>query len=260
MTDQEITFTLYKKQETEPFIKVSYKDSNNDPKEIQLTGDANLDSINMVKLFSESLSADFINDYKSIKSNHQESNDTNKMSKEQGEEGKGEEGKGIEPEKILQPLVLPTIEELEKIKKKLKNSKGTLYSGKLPIADIVSVLSTDTSKITKFNEKVVSTLLKEFSTLKPNNYNKYIKKNVLSEDLQQNFESGINADEVKTYILNSSKIDMSDQNIISEVFTDEFLNKYSKDITKWGREILVSNGGNSSQKIRNIHNKTHRKK
>lgn len=256
MTDQEITFTLYKKQETEPFIKVSYKDSNNDPKEIQLTGDANLDSVNMIKLFSESLSADFINDYKSIKSNHQESNDTNGVSQ--------------------QPL-LPQVDPSEANRIKLsKTKRGTFYSDKLPIADIVSALSNDNSKITKFNKKVVSTLLDEFTTLKSNNYNKYIKNNLLSSDLITDFNLGFNVDAVKAYILDPSKIDMNDKDIISKLFTDEFLNKYSGNITNWGREVLESNntdpilfspmsktskgGNNSSQKIRKIHNKTHRKK
>lgn len=255
MPDQEITFTLYKKQETEPFIKVSYKDSNNDSKEIQLTGDASLDSINMVKLFSESLSADFVNDYKSIKSNHQESNDINGVSQ--------------------QPL-LPQVDPSEANRIKLsKTKRETFYSDKLPIADIVSALSNDNSKITKFNKKVVYTLLDEFTTLKSNNYNKYIKKDLLSLDLITGFNLGINVDEVKAYILDPLKIDMNDKDIISKLFTDEFLNKYSGNITNWGREVLESNtdeiifspmsktskgGNNSSQKIRKIHNKTHRKK
>ena len=134
----------------------------------------------------------------------------------------------------------------------------------------------DESKINKFNEHVVSTLLNEFTTSKPNNYNKYIKEDILSPDLRDDFKSGINVDEVKKYILDPSKIDMKDIFITTKVFTDKFLNKYLGDITTWGREILQTNninqisfspitkrslGGNESlKKKRKIHNKTHRKK
>jgi hypothetical protein len=240
MTTQTITLTLHEKVATENFIKISYKANDSTDKEIQLTGDQQLDNAEMIKLFAELLPKDFIEQYKTINSS------------------------------VISPGL---ITEAETNAEKLRATKsGRLYSDKLSIEDIISALSTNKLSIIEFNIHVIKTLLDKLTN---KDYSKNIKKEILTtENLKKEFDIGINLESVKTDILSMAQTqttyDNNNYNLIEQVFTPEFLKKYAGNITTWGREVLLnpnitntqfspmskfsSGGNNSTQKNDKINN------
>jgi hypothetical protein len=240
MPDQTITLTLYEKPE-ENVIKIGYKANDTTDKEIRLTGDQAKDNTLMNTLFSDLLPKDWIDQYKTIKSQVEKVYDQTKNA-----------------------------ERLQKTK------RGTFSSDKMSVPDIISALSTDTFKVKRFNIYVIKILLKELTN---KNYNKYINLDILPETSKKDFDIGINLDPVKSDILAMAEKATTyddNNNLIDRVFKPEFVAKYSGNITTWGREVQASSntgeikfspisrlsrgGNNSTQKTHKINNNKTAKK
>jgi hypothetical protein len=211
MPDQTITLTLHEKVETENFIKISYtaNDGTTTTKEIQLTGDQESDNKKMIDLFSDLLPQDFIEQYKIIKS-----------------------------QLVQQSAVKQNEDKQQKNAEQLKK-QGIIISYKMSVSDIISALSNNNVKVKIFNRYIIETLLNVLTDI---SYNKYINRDILAQYLKSDFLLGINLHDVKAHILHMAEETSykDNNNLIDSVFKPEFLKKYSRIITTWGREVLLS--------------------
>jgi hypothetical protein len=259
MPDQTITLTLHEKVATDNFIKISCKDIDGigSNKEIQLIGDQEKDNITMNTLFSELLPKTWIEQYNTINSQLVEQNA--KKQKEDEEKSKQETNA-----------------------EKLRNTKrGTFSSDKMSVSDIISALSSDIFKVRRFIRYVIKTLLNQLKNI--TNVEKVVKStSILYEKVKglsiDPFEKYINKILYELAILleeNDKSVSIK-YNYIEDFFKSEFVEKYSGNITTWGREVQASSnageikfspvstfskgGNNSTQKTHKINNNKTAKK